>query len=369
MQYVTQITGIKLEEVDNVDAANWRFSNGNVWPREWAGATFPKDLTESTEKGTEYRAQAEIFLDNEEFEYLTWDLTPGKTGYQILLHEVGHALGLGHPFDGEVRLPHEQDHTDNTLMSYTSGKTQSTYSPNDLAALHWLYGGDGLGGKLGLGAEGRYLTGTAQKEELRGSGGNDLLVGNGGGDTLYGEAGIDTAVFNQALSSYNIIKQDNGVLTVSPKENAGDSNTLHNVERLRFSDQYLNFDLDGASGQIYRLYQAAFDRKPDASGLGFWFHQMEKNGASLHQIAQGFMQSDEFQKMYGANPDHKTLINLMYQHVLHRTPDAEGEKFWLDTLKQGKAPAEILSFFAQSPENQAQLNGVMQQGMAFSLFS
>ena len=31
-------------------------------------------------------------------------LVPGSEGYAALLHEIGHALGLKHPFEGDIRL-------------------------------------------------------------------------------------------------------------------------------------------------------------------------------------------------------------------------------------------------------------------------
>lgn len=81
----------------------------------------------------------------------TGELTPGSYGYQALLHEIGHALGLKHPFEDEVILPSSEDKASNTLMSYTDDVTNATtYSPYDLYALNWIYGGDGIGGTYGL---------------------------------------------------------------------------------------------------------------------------------------------------------------------------------------------------------------------------
>lgn len=77
----------------------------------------------------------------------------GGASYQILLHEVGHALGLDHPFDGPYTLPAGQDNTAYTLMSYNwSGSARSTYSAYDLLALAWIYGGDGVKGSHGIGS-------------------------------------------------------------------------------------------------------------------------------------------------------------------------------------------------------------------------
>jgi hypothetical protein len=98
-----------------------------------------------------YSAEAFVFLDNAEWSGLNAVPTVGSGGYEVLLHEIGHALGLGHPFDGVFRLPAGDDNTDNTVMSYTtSGSAKSTFQAYDLLALQWIYGGDGLGGTFGL---------------------------------------------------------------------------------------------------------------------------------------------------------------------------------------------------------------------------
>lgn len=44
--------------------------------------------------------------------------TRGSYGPSVISHELGHALGLVHPFDGRVVLPAAEDNTSYTLMSY-----------------------------------------------------------------------------------------------------------------------------------------------------------------------------------------------------------------------------------------------------------
>src|SRR5690606_18332270 len=43
----------------------------------------------------------------------------GSYNFLALLHEIGHALGLTHPFDGDDRLPSSVDNRLYTVMSYT----------------------------------------------------------------------------------------------------------------------------------------------------------------------------------------------------------------------------------------------------------
>src|SRR6185369_519335 len=65
----------------------------------------------------------------------------GDSGFVTLLHEIGHALGLKHPFESPL-LPSAENTTANTLMSYTRvGNGNATdLAAFDIAALQYLYG-------------------------------------------------------------------------------------------------------------------------------------------------------------------------------------------------------------------------------------
>ena len=78
--------------------------------------------------------------------------------YKEILHELGHALGLKHPFEGQYVLPPDKDNTLYTVMSYTPYKAyvieispslEISYVPEafpitfqllDITALQYLYG-------------------------------------------------------------------------------------------------------------------------------------------------------------------------------------------------------------------------------------
>lgn len=67
-------------------------------------------------------------------------LNEGTFGFEVLLHETGHALGLKHPFELPL-LPDAENNNVNTVMSYTrAGEPATQLAPFDVAALQYLYG-------------------------------------------------------------------------------------------------------------------------------------------------------------------------------------------------------------------------------------
>jgi hypothetical protein len=121
-------------------------------------------------------------------------------------------------------------------MSYTtSGGPYATYSPDDVAALMWLYGGDGLGGSLGQGTPGLYLVGTSGGDVLAGGTGDDVFDAKGGNDRLVGGAGTDTARYSGNRSAYTITASAGG-FTISGPEG---TDSLAGIELARFADTQL----------------------------------------------------------------------------------------------------------------------------------
>jgi len=98
-----------------------------------------------------------------------------------------------------------------------------------------------------------------------------------------------------------------------------------------------------------RLYQAAFDRTPDVGGLNYWVDQWEENMEPL-EVASRFYDSAEFKARYGS-PSDEGFIDLLYENVLDRDPDAGGLNYWLGELAGGMDRSEVLARFSESTEN------------------
>lgn len=217
--------------------------------------------------------------------------------------------------------------------------------------------------------------------------GNDVFTGYGdtngysssGGDHFYGGNGIDTSVYRGTLSQYSIQRDVSiedartdytssnlGKIVTDNVANRDGVDKLVDVERLSFSDVNVAYDTAKGenAGEAYRIYKAAFDRAPDADGLGFWVDALD-HGASLTSVAQGFINSAEFTKMYGSNPTDAQFVTELYNHVLHRAPEGAGYQFWLDSLSAGVSRAQVLADFSESAENINQTNPLIANGIQY----
>lgn len=142
---------------------------------------------------------------------------------------------------------------------------------------------------------------------------------------------------------------------------------LVNIERLKTRDVNnlaLDVDPSGHARQAYQMYKAAFDREPDARGLGYWIAQLDR-GATVTEIASGFTGTAEFQSLYGVDNNDERFLGLLYQHVLHREPDEQGFAYWRDELAEGGSRAEVLASFSESNENRAQVADLVSSGIPY----
>lgn len=193
--------------------------------------------------------------------------------------------------------------------------------------------------------------------------GNDTIFRSSANVVIDGGKGIDTLVYAGKLADYTVsVSGDH--FTISGKANPGTIDTLLNVERVKFADGSIALDWNGHAGEVFGLYQAAFDRAPDPVGMGFWL-KAHDDGATMKGMAQMFLSSPE---SITAFPDKSDVgfITSLYDNVFHRAPDAGGLAFHLNNLTSHAVDrADLLVGFTLSPENMAQLVGVMQHGMDF----
>lgn len=208
---------------------------------------------------------------------------------------------------------------------------------------------------------------------------NDLLVASEASETIDGGAGVDTVTYKVSLSGVTITRNAVNDLSVtdaafiSPDnlsyQGVGEDRLL-NVERIRFSDTALAFDIDGIAGKGFRIYKAAFNRNPDESGLGYWIGQMD-GGMDLLEVSSRFIDSAEFRALYGANPSNADFLTKVYSNVLGRAPDASGYAWWLNAMNTDatKTKAKVLADFSESPENKDGTEQLVLMGIEYTPWS
>ena len=211
------------------------------------------------------------------------------------------------------------------------------------------------------------IVGNGGNDYLSGDEGNDILLGGSGNDGLNGGPGLDTAIFGGASINYTI-STSNGYRFIE-YEPTGELDSTINIERFQFSDRVLAFDTDGNAGQMYRLYQAAFERTPDVGGLSYWVSQYDDQIGDLVWVANNFILSAEFAQTYGppTTLSNSSFVDLLYDNVLGRDPDAGGEAYWLGQLANGLSRAHVLASFSESAENKALVESAIANGIWLDL--
>ena len=217
------------------------------------------------------------------------------------------------------------------------------------------------------------LTGGDGNDTLSGLGGNDSLTGAGGNDSIDGGAAIDVANFTGTRASHTLLKTAGGYSVADHIANRDGTDSLVNVEFLRFSD--MNVDLTmGAKAlavsaanlkTVEELYVGFFNRIPEAGGLAYWIDQLA-SGSSMRQVADNFYAAGvQYSELtgYSANMSLGQYITKVYANVLGRSgasAPAEGEvAYWADWMTQapdrsrGTIVLEMLGAVHSQYENDA----------------
>lgn len=445
MTLYANVTGLEFVQVDSAENAMLKFMAADFGPENFGDQGLfmpPGEAMAGLGVFNVYGLGWERELD-------TGSIAQGGLGFDTLIHELGHGLGLAHPHDdggGSTVFPGVQNPGDlgeyylnqqiYTVMTYNDGWVTSPYglTPNegygyggtpmalDIAALQAKYGinpdhnsGDTLyvlpqqngigtfygtiwdtGGTDTIVSEGNgnalidlrpaslefeadggghvsYVDGIyggfviahgVLIENATGGSGNDWLIGNDANNILNGGAGLDHAQYHDVRDAHTIEVSALSVLI----SGATGTDTLIDIERVAFTDGTLAFDIDDAPGQVFRLYQAAFDREADAEGLGYWIAALEQQGHDLTWVAENFVQSSEFSSTYGPidTLSAATYVDLLYQNVLGRNEDAAGAAYWEERLDDGMSAAAVLASFAESAENEARTAEQTADGVWFA---
>ena len=179
------------------------------------------------------------------------------------------------------------------------------------------------------------------------------------GTTVWGTPGLDTV--NEAESTTAVYWQD-GALRVP--HGAG-VDILHNIERIRFQDQALAFDLSGAAGEVAKILGAVFGPSAVANkeyaGIGLYYKDVL--GYSYNDLMQLAINA-----RLGPNPSSAQVVDLLYTNVVGQAPDADTRKSFTDLLDHHTYTVASLGVMAADTGLNAsniQLTGLVNTGLAY----
>lgn len=185
-------------------------------------------------------------------------------------------------------------------------------------------------------------------ENVIGGVGNDTFTGNSANNTINGGDGIDTVTYKGNLANFSL-KKGTGSLTLQDKTGTAGTDTLTNIEKLKFDDTTVNLAVQTQAAtipattlkSIEELYSGFFKRIPDADGLSYWIDQF-KGGKTLNQIADSFYDAGvqySAQTGFSSTMTNTDFITIAYANVLGRSganaPIAADIKFWEDQIIAG----------------------------------
>jgi len=285
-------------------------------------------------------------------DFFDWDGNL-RNGNDVMYGGLGNdSFVMNTALDSVVELP---DEGIDTIWS------TETYSIADVANVENLY----LFGSEPTDAEGNTLAnelrGNGADNLLEGGEGNDILMGGAGHNKLDGGEGADTAVYLMAKDSYIITTIDPGWRIES---SAGDIDNLDNIERLKFLDTNIAYDLDGNAGTVAKIIGAVFGKeslvRKDYVGIGL---NLLDNGMSYTELMDLALNVK-----LGNGYSDAAEVSLLYANLIGRELSNSDLNYWTSTISSGQFTQNSLAIMAADHEintTHIDLVGLAQTGIAY----
>lgn len=92
---------------------------------------------------------------------------------------------------------------------------------------------------------------------------------------------------------------------------------------------------------IQKIYIAFYQRPADPAGLKYWAQRVDAANGSLAEVIDAFANSAEAAALYGEITGETIgdIVDAIYQALFNRAPDAAGKQFYVDAFNAGEITA------------------------------
>jgi serralysin len=270
--------------------------------------------------------------------------------------------GSGQVNFGGVDVFNYSNLPNNGTLSLSVGNVTGTNSPTNFAGQTGTVSVPGTGPNVINGtANDDVLAGTAGVDRIDGGAGVDTITGGAGNDELIGGPHLDTAVYSGARANYQI---EHGGVAIS---GADGNDTLNGIERLKFSDFNVAFDVadNGPAGNVAKLLGAVFgptavlNKTYAGIGLGVF----DNEGADYAAVANYAIRA-----ALGNNIDNAALVRLLYTNVVGSAPSQGEVDAFVGLLNNGSFTQVSLTTFAADHAlntTRIDLAGIVEHGLEY----
>ncbi len=211
-------------------------------------------------------------------------------------------------------------------------------------------------------------------ENLWGSNNSDTLAGNNnanefagfrGDDSVDGRGGVDTFYAVGARADFTVTRTGNNIVVQDNVASRYGTDSLTNIERVRFSDNVLAFDVEGNAGKVAKVLGAVLgkDTLSNKAFVGIGLHYLD-NGMSYEALVQAAIEA-----LLGANASQRAVVDLLFFNIAGVAPSDEVAQPYVDLLSSKTHTAATLGVLAADSEfNQVNigLTGMVQTGLSFT---
>jgi len=319
---------------------------------------------------TPYPIAGDIWLSN-----FDAPMVEGNFNYHTVLHEIGHAIGLKHPFEGGVQLPSWQDNAQYTLMSYDDHPFKTYLNPDETGG--WLERAQPITPMLLDIRAVQYIYGANYdynaddtRYEFDDAADIQTLWDGGGNDTLDFSALTDGVNINLAPGAFSSVGYffDAYARPITAHHNIAIAYSawIENVIGSAYNDEIIGNDtsniinagagddhiwasagsdyIDGGAGQDVIYFTGAlaeYKNQKISADVIVTDNQLQREGSNqlanieLIRFSNATADLTVNQTVEGLDSVSVSRIAELYTGFFNRTPEAGGYVYWLNELKKG----------------------------------